>query len=111
MQQAFTEKTLTTIHTLRDIGPHRRTGQPVLSVPHQVLAQGGSIADEGSVVSILQQVDHIADRGEAAAKLGQSLGDGVHQGVHCNIMGVNNRHEPKQLNWGLNANNECPITR
>ena len=50
-----------------------------------MLARGGSITDEGGVVSVLQQVDLTADRGEAVAKLGVALGNGVYQSVHHRV--------------------------
>ena len=38
----------------------------------------GSITDEEGVISVLQQVDLTADRGETVAKLGVALVNGVH---------------------------------
>ena len=44
-------------HTLGDISPHPRPGQPGLSETEYVLTRGGSITNEGGIICILQEVN------------------------------------------------------
>ena len=62
-------------NTFGNVGLHTGPGQPRLSEAEHELTRGGSITDEGGVISILQKVDPAGDGIEAIAQMGTAMGD------------------------------------